>query len=551
VPKKRQYISAPVGVAPSPSIFHINRSSYDIIDGPVGLNGDPKNLEREKSVLSQERMDEKTIIWGADDAAPLRMLNAVDQSPTATSCLDVVTDFITGEGFSDPDLMDLVIDKDGTTLWQLHCELARYMALLEGFAVNFKYNQNDKITQAYVLPLENTRFMAPGEHTKTIRRFKYNPYYGTVEFKQQFTTEYDEFDLKDIRAGMKRALNNPDENKRLYMGQVYYYGTTRPLYLFYPQPKYWSGKHWIYVDAYIQTFHKENLDNGFFQSALINVVGDPAEYSQNPEYMKKVTGTDGIDRFEPWKTVQQEFNDQMQKMFSGVKKAGTAMVLWAKNQEDSAKVSAFPVNTQFDVLSGTFTDAIRGITIATKVPAILANLPQQASSLGSDGEAFQKAVELMTSRTTKQRTTLEQFYNKILLPNLEENTKATVKIKDFHPVSNPVTMEDKFWEVLPIASKLKFVKDHIPGVEIDEAAITPAATTAPTVDEEGKPIEQPAPAQGNEALKALNMQQITRVQKIVKRYVLGELTYDQAKDFLLGYGITEAQIPNWLVTAEE
>jgi len=55
------------------------------------------------------------------------------------------------------------------------------------------------------------------------------------------------------------------------------------------------------------------------------------------------------------------------------------------------------------------------------------------------------------------------------------------------------------------------------------------------------------------------MQQITRVKKIVARYNIGlvepnhekALSYDQAKSLLLSYGLTEQDIPNWLIPQDE
>lgn len=511
---------------PHMSVFHLNPQ-------PVT---DPAALERERTVRNQIWVTENIIIWGTDNALPLRQLKAIDESPTATSCLGTVENFIKGARFSEDDLMTLVVNKDGETLWDIHSKFAQYMAQLEGFSAQFTYNNGRKITNAYVIGTESCRFVNPAEGSKDITKIKYNPYFGTGEYKQDYTVEYDIFNLETVSEGFKKGV--------IYNGQVYFYGKVRPLYRFYPVPKYWSGKEWIYVDGQIQTFHKENLDNGFFQSVWMQIVGNPNAPSNNPAYQTTETSTvDGLKRKRTTMTQAQEFDERMAAMFSGAKKAGTAFVSWVPTKNDVINLQAFPVNSNFDVLSGTLTDAIRGITIATEVPAILANLPQQASSLGSDGDSIRAAIDLMQSRVTDRQQILENFYNNILLPNLENNKKKSLKVKivNFIPVTMPVTVEDKFWEVAPVADKIKFINENVPGLEITEEKEVPLA---PQINPEtGEEIPAPKP---NEALKSLTLRDWDRVAGIKRRFQAGKMSQAEVEGALLSYGFTKQEIDEWL-----
>lgn len=486
----------------------------------------PTNLEREIANERQIRNDEETVIWGPDDAFPLRIIRAVDESPTTISCLEEVKRFMQGAEFSDEGLMALPIDKDGTTLWDFHSQLCEYLSLLDGFTVNFKYNPERKITNAYVIGIENCRFKKPSG--KQIHQIKYNPYFGTSDFKVDQTSTYDVFDLNTVMKGLKEEGND-------YKGQIYFYGSERPLYKFYPVPKYWSGSKWIYVDGQIQEFHKNNLDNGFFQSVLLNVIGDPSQASKNPEYQKTKTNADGtIVPDGSTKTVGEEFNDKMAAQFSGVKKAGSVMAMWARNKDESPQIQAFPTNTQFDVLQGTFTDAIRGITIATGVPAILANLPQQASSLGSDGNSIKAAIELMQARVAPKQRLLENFYNKILLPNFHIKTKELVTIKNYSPVSSQVVVEDKYWEFMDDQEKAEFINENVPNIKVKDRAEIVAVADAP---KEGET---------NEVMKSLNLKQLDRIGKIKARLQTGKVTLDEATMVLKGYGFTDAEVQTFL-----
>lgn len=496
----------------------------------------PRNLERELQVERQIRNDEETVVWGADDAFPLRIINAVDESPTTLSCLDQVKKFLQGSEFSDQGLMDFVIDKDGTTLWDFHGQLCEYLSVLDGFTVNFKYDIERRITNAYCIPIENCRFKK--SDSKQIHKIKYNPYFGTNEYDMKYTKEYDVFNLKTVIEELTREGTG-------YKGQIYFYGAERPRYKFYPVPKYWSGNKWIYVDGQIQTFHKKNLDNGFFQSILMKLIGDPNQPSKNPKYQKYKENSDGTKVPDgSTHTVGQEFSEMMSEQFSGVKEAGSVMAVWAKNRDESAEIQAFPSNTQFDLLQGTFTDAIRGITIATQVPAILANLPQQASSLGSDGNSIRAAIELMQARVAPNQRVLENFYNNVLLPNLQDEAMRTkkIKIKNYSPITTQVTIEDKYWEFMDDAEKADFINNNVPGITVKPRVSAEQATTAPDQATE-QTTETPEPSQ---AMQGLSLSTIDKINGIKNRMIKGKITVEQAVTMIKTFGFSDDEIMMFL-----
>ncbi len=508
----------------------------------------PQALKREISVNSQKNWQEDTILYGKDDALPLRIAQAVDESPSANSCVSTIAQFIKGAGFSNKELESIKIDENGTTLWQLHCALADSMALFWGFAVNHKYNDDGKITNAYQMSFESIRFTKPEGNSPYITEIKYNPYFGTSEFRKEFTKAYP-------ICKIDRVAKDYSEYKKKYgedfPGQVYYYGITSPLYRFYPVPRYWSAEEAILCDHKLQEFHNEELENGFFQSVLINAVGNPNEWSKNPRLQETYTKDDGTKGKRSAKTVGEEFNDQMSDSFSGSKKAGTAMVMWSLNSDTAIKIQPFPSGINGDRIISTQDSITKTITIAFQVPSILANI-SEGVSLGSGGSEIQKAIELMQSRTFEQRSILEDYYNNVLLPNLAIPTAMKAEIKNFSPISIPVTVDPLFWGVMTPEEKRAFIKENVHSIKLTEVAVV-----APVVDPVTGETVQPAPI--NDALKNINLQQLGRIQSIVKKFNRGQidpkdpkgLTYQQAEQLLLSYGLTADQISAWLVTNEE
>jgi hypothetical protein len=508
----------------------------------IGRNStDPEAvIKREVSTLSQINKQEDTLIYGDGDNLPLRIAQLVNESPAASACIKTRAKYIKGSGFSNPDLMRIKIDKFGTTLWDFHTKLCDMLALFEGFAVNFKFDGEGKITNSYILSFESVRLGKPDDYG-FITLAKYNPYFGTDQFKKEFTTAYPVWDIQEV-------LNQIEVEGTKYNGQVYYYGKTSPLYRFYPVPDYWSAKNWINIDGKIQEFHASNLEKGFFQTLIWNIIGDPSLPSTNPDHQKTYT-EDGVTKTKSVKTAGEAFTEMMTAAFAGASKAGGGIGLWSQNAETATKFTPAPTNQNHDLFATLQDLTTKNITIATQTPGILANI-SEGVSLGSGGSEIQKAVELMQGNTKEERNTVEQFYNEVLLPNLAKPPKEKVEIVNYNPVTVPVEIEDKFWDAMDAEEKRDFIRKNVPGVTLKEALVVTPNTAVPLPDGSMPPPAEPA-QQPNEALKNLNLNEIKRVSKIAAQYTLQQLTYDQAKQILLGYGLTETDIDAWLTKPEE
>jgi hypothetical protein len=497
----------------------------------------PEALQTELTTLNQIRKDEGTLIWGSYDDLPVRILNAIAKSPTTSSCIGKLEQFTRGSGFSDKKLMDLVINKDGQTLWQLHCELVKFYCSLDAYSVNFKYNSEGQITNTYCIDTAGVRFSAEA-NTNTITGIKYNPYFGTTEYRKAFTTEYSIYNSEALQSQIK-------EKGTKFNGQVYFYGEKSPLYKHYPVPKFWSGEKWIYSDAKLAIYIDTLLDNGFFQSVILRMIGDPNKMSNHPDAMREITGDDGVKRKESYKTEGQMFNELMSSNFSGVHKAAKAIVLWSLNKDQSATIEGFPSNTNFDFVAGTLRETIRMITISTELPGILANLPDEVSPLAGQ-DALKRAIEFVQSNTAPRRFNLQSFYNTILLPNLVKPYKGEVEILQYNPASIQVTVDKQFWEFMNEAEKIAFIKKNEPNIEIIREPVASTNTAPATVDENGNTVQAPTVPKVDEVLKGLKVQEINRILSVVKKVAAGSLTPDQAKLLLSGYGLNEEQINAFL-----
>lgn len=497
----------------------------------------PEAVATELTLLNQIRQDSQTIIWGLDDSLPLHILTAIAESPTTTSCISKMEMFTKGSGFQDEGLMTMPIDKNGTTLWDYHCGLVQYYVSLDGYTTNFKYNNGGKIDQAFVIPTDGCRLMAQQYDTE-VTGLKYNPYFGTRDFQLQYTTEYTLFDPSKVKKEYGKAGTN-------YTGQAYFHGTKRTLYKHYPVPKYWSAKKWIYSDAKMATYSDKLLSNGFFQSALLKIIGDPNAMSKHPSAQRDVTGSDNTVRKESYKTNGQVFDEMMASNFSGVEKTGTVMTFWSLNGDQAPQIEAFPNTVNFDQTNGTLLNAMRMISLATDIPGILVNIPDTSSPL-SGQDALPNAIAFAQDATSPKRAQLENFYNTVLLPNFEGAKKHTVKLKEYSPVKVAVTIDDKFWNFMNEAEKIKFIENNEPNIEIIRAPEASQNTAAPQVDENGKVIDSPTAPQVDENIKNMKVAEVLRIRSYCNQYAKGQITLDQATQLLSAFGLNPQQIEAWL-----
>lgn len=415
---------------------------------------DPQQYDNSEGILRY---------FGEGNNFPLRLAKLVQESPTASACISTLSDFIEGGGFSDPNLSEMIINSQGLRFGDWHSGNADSEALFEGVAALVKYNRAGRITEIYPVPFENCRLGKP-DSKGIISKIKVNPYFGTSLFKKQDTREYDTYNPKPevVQAQMER------EGKK-YKGQILYVGKPRPLSPFYPRPHYMSCEHWMAVDAGIGSYHKENLDAGFFQTLLISLIGDENAESLHPEDM---AWNATAQKNESKRTRGWRFQKSMQT-FLGSKSKSKAMALWAENADAKPKIEPFPQATTdnlFVTLQNTVTE---NITRATKVPSILANI-QTGASLGGDGNQIRAAVKLMQQRVGRNHGELQRIYAD-LFKNSESFHKGDVKILHYNPFPEMQVIDKQVWETMTVEERRNWIKKNTE-IEIFE---TPAPAAAP------------------------------------------------------------------------
>jgi hypothetical protein len=400
------------------------------------------------------------------DGFPVELAQLVAGSPTATSCLSTLTDFIAGEGFNQgEELENLVLNKQGLKFSRFHDICSGSMAHEWGVAAIVKFNKVGDVTEVYDIPFGYCRLGMP-DGKGVISKIKYNPYFGTQYYKLQDTEEYDSWNPG--QAAVQAA-------KPGWKGQIYWLGIRDRKHQFYPIPDYYSAKSWMSVEKNAGVYFEENLQNGFLQDTIMKLIGDP----NDPSGLK-----DSDDNDIP---KQQAFDEEMTNNFGqGAKSRHRIIAFWGNNKEEWPELQAFPTSGNPDLFRIQDEHAIKKITIATKVPAILANI-SEGVSLGGDGNTIRAAVKLMQQRVVRPQNLLIGFYQDLLSKMVTPYTEP-IKITAYNPFPELETIDQQAWEVLSQEEKRKWVKDHTE-IELIE---TPVQNTVPQT----QPVQAQGPPRG-------------------------------------------------------
>jgi|SRR6478609_3875383 len=409
-----------------------------------------KGLRRQEATPAQKDLAKDIIRYGENDNFPLRLARLIQQSPTASSCIDTKIDFIQGGGFSDDALKSLPIGSNGLKFNDLHAHCSDSYGTFEGFAYQILWNLKGNITEIRTVPFEYCRLGIPDKNGN-INKIHVNPYYGTGEYNIRYTKEYDVYNPKLV-------ARQQEEQGTKYKGQIYWFGTTGPMSRFYPVPKFYSCHSWMAIDEAIGGFHEHNIENGFFQSVLFRMIGDPMQPSEHPDDM---VWNATSNQYEPNPKLTQAYrlNIEMQK-FSGWDKAGNVMVQWGASKEELPDIVDFPSTTNAELFKTLSDLTTENIARGTKVPAILANI-QSGASLGGDGNNIRASVKLMQQRVVKIHSLLIPIYQE-LLSHLEKPYTAPINILHYNPFpeADYKSVDVNIWNALTMPEKRNWIKKN-------------------------------------------------------------------------------------------
>lgn len=214
------------------------------------------------------------------------------------------------------------------------------------------------------------------------------------------------------------------------------------------------------IEKNAAVYFDENLESGFLTPAILKLYGNP----NDPSGQKDADNND-IPK-------GKLFDTEMTKNFSGPNRVGQLWAFWADKEEEFPTVEAFPSNQNAEMHRVTDEHAIKKITIATKVPAILANI-SEGVSLGGDGNTIRAAVKLMQQRVKRPQSILIDYYTEMLRRFVNYKSTDPITIVPYNPFPEMEAIDPQVWTELSKEERRQWIKDHTE-VALIEAAPAPA-----------------------------------------------------------------------------
>lgn len=97
--------------------------------------------------------------YGEDNLYPQVLNNIIAASSTGSGCVERLANFIEGNGLRNINLSELVINRKGDTMDDLHTLICGDVAKFNGFAIHVNYNIFGQIVELQYVPFENCRLV--------------------------------------------------------------------------------------------------------------------------------------------------------------------------------------------------------------------------------------------------------------------------------------------------------------------------------------------------------------------------------------------------------
>lgn len=208
---------------------------------------------------------EGILRYDLDNAYPQRVLEFVQQSPTAKKCWNQRKKFLQGNGFEEPDLGKVVINSKGLTLAKLLKQICEDKGLFPGFGLHVNYNANFKISDVRLIKYEDIR---QGDTDSPRYSGKYVIYsdWGRRTWKSIYTAKLQVIEPFNPDPAVIKQQIEEQGGFDNYTGQLFY---LTPAIDDYELCEFDAALEDIETEAGIKIFNNREVTTGFLPSTML------------------------------------------------------------------------------------------------------------------------------------------------------------------------------------------------------------------------------------------------------------------------------------------
>jgi hypothetical protein len=385
-----------------------------------------------------------TYLYGHGDNLPQRLIEMIANNGVAKRSVKKLSRYIAGDGFSNELSAELKVNMKGWTADKLLSMVASQTAWFEGMALLVRRKRDGSIGTVEPLQFENVRLK--DNDTEVV----YNKKCGTKDYKKSEDIIYPIY-TKPFLSAIEMQQFEKNYNSR---GEVLYVFNQDVLNVKYPIPDYYAAEYDIKSSTEFSLFDYENVYNGFWPSALLTIIGDIDDQTEDDK---------GKTQAYYLKEKLKEFTGK-EKDKEGLSGRASLLVLNAATKDE------IPTLQQLDmkaVLEGSVTKRDQVDRIVSRAFGIhpVLNGFSDAAVLGNTQAISNAITELNNNVNSFQRMITEAFTS--IWPNNDWT------ISQFNPIQY---IPEEVWATLTDDEK-RNIAGFEPMPEIEDTGITGLAAT--------------------------------------------------------------------------
>lgn len=474
-----------------------------------GLKGYFKN----RIAWIQQGVSKGYIYYGENDSLPNEIIEALNNSGTATACGNRLKQFVVADGFKDELTGKRLVNKT-QTFDDLLVDIGENEVDMEAFALQIFFNRNGNISSMKSIPIPWIRKKEGDDDL-----FIYNRLMGESGRNPSKDVVIRHIDLnEDSQARAARITEETRKNKNVQIGELFYCYRKKlgRNYDLYPVPSYYAGIDDIISDGKISVLELRNIQQGWRTGVIISTGPIDDQNSHLDE------------NGEPNGITDQDLFDENISNFLG-EDAAPVLHLKGRTELEMPKVTTLDIKDLVDMTEKGTIRLGEKVCRLRGVPKILVGFAT-AGQLGNVQEV-KNMMDLFYISVISRQNWIQSNLNK-LKPIIEKGAELDFEISKLNALT-----------LIPDSIIARLTDEEIRQIfEIPEVE--------KPIDSNGNPLG--IEAEANTTLTNLTGRQMQGIQRIVRKFNKDDLTYEQAAQLLKeGFGFTDQNVDVWLVTKEE
>lgn len=387
-------------VGATPQVRPFNRSKFY---QPVKLN---------VIVDTKEDKTKGVYKFGKGNKEPIIMLDLIQESPTAKSCVSRLASFIAADGFLEPKAAEFPVNPYQSAD-SLLAQLASTRGVFKAHALKVDYGAKDEVVAVWWLSVAKVRKLSNGNYT-------YNPNEGQSDYKVDETKEYKPFIPGEPFVAPKDL---PKDTKIVTHSRILYVFDEDEFNPIYSIPDWYSAKGLLIADAELCKMEGQMVKNNFEPGGII--------YTRIYSDVKNEDKKSELDYF-----------DETIKAFTGEGESRFGLChMMGESKEQAPQLISFDNSKLNEKMTGSTERVTAGVCRAFQVPPVLVGI-QTAGKLG-DVQELKNHLKLFNVTILKDQQKISASM-KAIYPQFDWNI-STLNIVDYLPeqVWDSLTQDEK------------------------------------------------------------------------------------------------------------